>query len=191
LGADCIPHLSHASLEKLLLELSSASPVKTLADDVSKTVSEFIKSALGTLDDEQSGGLEDSLSCSSKTVPVIDLNSASSTAPQRATSENIVLNLEHDTPEMMYPPGKIIWVLSGQANESVSNANASGEKESVADLLELGWKIRRPANTMMNNDDSVRIAMHIDRDLFERFLLLPSMLDDHVPDKYLDVLQEL
>jgi len=191
LGADCIPHLSHASLEKLLLELSSASPVKTLADDVSKTVSEFIKSALGTLDDEQSGGLEDSLSCSSKTVPVIDLNSASSTAPQRATSENIVLNLEHDTPEMMYPPGKIIWVLSGQANESVSNANASDEKESVADLLELGWKTRRPANTIMNNDDIVRIAMHIDRDLFERILLLPSMLDDHVPDKYLDVLQEL
>ncbi len=191
LGADCIPHLSHASLEKLLLELSSASPVKTLADDVSKTVSEFIKNALGTLDDEQSGGLEDSLSCSSKTVPVIDLNSASSTAPHKATSANIVLNSEHDTPEMMYPPGKIIWVLSGQANESVSNANASDEKESVADLLEQGWTTRRPANTMTNNNASVRIAMHIDRDLFERILLLPSMLDDHIPDKYLDVLQEL
>eukprot|EP00889_Picochlorum_renovo_P007501 jgi/Picre1/34531/NNA_001999.t1 len=61
LGADCIPHLSHASLEKLLLELSSASPVKTLADDVSKTVSEFIKSALGTLDDEQPAVVEEGI----------------------------------------------------------------------------------------------------------------------------------
>ncbi|KAI8107869.1 hypothetical protein M9435_002896 [Picochlorum sp. BPE23] len=192
LGADCIPHLSHASLEKLLLELSSASPVKTLADDVSKTVSEFIKSALGTLDDEQPAVVEETSSCpNSKTVPVIDLNSSSSDTPENRQNRKIVLNSENDTPEMMYPPGKIIWILSEQAIESTSNARTVYDKESVADLLDQGWTTGIPSNTKANPNDSVRIAMHIDRDLFERILLLPSMLDDHVPDKYLDVLQEL
>lgn len=191
LGADCIPHLSHASLEKLLLELSSASPVKTLADDVSKTVSEFIKSALGTLDDEQSGAVEEASSHTNRTVPVIDLNSTSSTVPNM-TSNNIVLNTEPDTPEMMYPPGKIIWILSDeQSMGSVSKTNASQDKETLADLLDQGWTTGIQNNTIIDQNDRVRIAMHIDRDLFERILLLPSMLDDHVPDKYLDVLQEL
>jgi hypothetical protein len=155
LGSDPIPHLSHASLENLMAELSKASPVKKVAEDFSKTITQLWKSVLK--EEEEVAA----------TVQVIDENIAN-------TSE------EEQAPELMYPPGKILWILNEQGN--MDSFNLIWENEWSHDAL-------KEDNVDSNNVSKV---IQVDKSTFAgRILLLPSMFDDHLPDNYLQALKLL
>lgn len=156
LGSDPIPHLSHASLENLMTELSKASPVKKVAEDFSKTISQIWKSVYT----EEEGA-----------VRVIDENVG--TVPQ--TMED---SQEEET-QLMYPPGRILWIVREQ-----------GDVDSFNQMWESEWSSVTTGDNLESYCESK--VIQVDRHAFAgRILLLPSMFDDHLPDNYLQALKLL
>lgn len=160
LGSDPIPHLSHASLERLMVELSHASPVKKAAEDFSNTITNLWKSILKeNHSDENIGegqGQQDK---------VIDADEE-----------------EEQAPELMYPPGRILWILRGQNDMNLFNK-----------IWESEWSQGESDVPGMNMEPCIggKVIM-ADRNSFAgRILLLPSMFDDHLPDNYLHALKLL
>jgi hypothetical protein len=127
LGSDPIPHLSHASLENLMAELSEASPLKQGIDSIGQFWSSVISDLLGG-----NGG-------DSTTTATTTATTATAATASRATTEE---EAGGTAPEMMFPAGTILW-LDADGNLSFEFPFAG------------------------------------------RLLLVESMLDDHLPDRYL------
>lgn len=172
LGSDPIPHLSHASLENLLTELSKASPVKKAVDDFSKTISQIWK---GTLEKDEIAGERCTSGADEKSGVV----------------HPICQEDARGAPELMYPPGKILWIL-----------NDHGGMDSINRLWDSEWSYSNLncENDINKGEEAIRRmhsnraskVIHVDRGSFAgRILLLPSMFDDHLPDNYLDTLKLL
>lgn len=157
LGSDPVPHISHASLENLMAEFSKASPVKKAAEDFSKSITQLWKSVLQ--EEEQA----------TATLQLIDEN----LAQQEQESQE-------QAPELMYPPGRILWILNEQG--TMDSFNKMWENEWSHDVSE------RDTLELCQG----RRVIEVDRSTFAgRILLLPSMFDDHLPDNYLHALKLL
>ena len=128
LGSDPIPHLSHASLENLMTELSDASPLKQGVESIGLFWSSVMSDVFG-LDrgrpdiPDAKGGETDK-------------------GPGYGGADD-----EIDSREMMYPAGRVAWITA---------------------------------------DGSVSFEFPF----AGRLLLVESMLDDHLPDRYLDALKD-
>lgn len=157
LGCDPIPHLSHASLENLMAEFSKASPVRKAAEDLSKSITQLWKSVLQE---------EEHVAAS---LQVVDENVAGEEYE----------SLEQ-APEIMYPPGKILWIL-----------NKKGTMDSFNIIWDSEWSYDASKGDAVEFSHGSRV-IEVDRSTFAgRILLLPSMFDDHLPDNYLHALKLL
>lgn len=127
LGSDPIPHLSHASLENLMAELSDASPLKQGVESIGLFWS-------GVMND------------------VFGLNRGRTEVPEATGGEPAARSGDDQSGggsnirRMMFPAGRIAWIT---ADGSIS------------------FEFPCPG----------------------RLLLVESMLDDHLPDRYLDALK--
>lgn len=169
LGSDPIPHLSHASLEKLLLEMSAASPMKRAVEDFSKTITR-----LWSVNTEASI----SENIGTKTVEVITLGDDGQKPKEQPLQADTVAP-DKDSPEIMYPPGKLLWILCREDPVSMETVNSIWDKE---------WT---QSGELSQEDEGVSVVLEVDRNAFGRILVLPSMFDDHVPDNYLHALKSL
>eukprot|EP00890_Picochlorum_soloecismus_P001589 jgi/Picsp_1/2430/NSC_05890-R1_alpha beta-hydrolase len=269
LGSDPVPHLSYASVERLLLEMSSLSPVKRAAEDIGKRISQLIgitktPDTISTepveatkwkpLDDaridNQSQGLtevtehltdfdfEGSGGHKEKELEIIDFNKISTKLTNRdhprilrdePAMEKDVTVLEYvpeadgtlissalastgqkdknqnrdksDTnemmlgdPEVLYPPGKLLWILKDEGDSSTEaqmspTADEHGDNSLIsAAVADLPNNIETKAH---GSERKPSVVVEAHRETFERILFMPAMLDDHLPDRYLDALNEL
>jgi hypothetical protein len=169
LGSDPIPHLSHASLEKLLLEMSAASPMKRAAEDFSKNITR-----LWSVNTEATA----SENVETKTIEVITLGDDGHKQKEKPLHIDTAAQ-DKDSPEIMYPPGKLLWILCKEGAVSMEAVNSIWEKE---------WT---QTGEISQDDEGVSVVLEVDRNAFGRILVLPSMLDDHIPDNYLNALKSL
>lgn len=79
-------------------------------------------------------------------------------------------------PEMLYPPGRILWI--SPPDEEIDNGagTTSGEGEAVK---------------MEEASAKVHTVAEADRRSFQKILPLQGMVNDHLPDRYMEVLQQL
>jgi hypothetical protein len=266
LGSDPVPHLSYASVERLLLEMSSLSPVKKAAEDIGKRISQLIgitkspdivstdgveASRWKQLDDaridNQSQGLtevtehisgfsfEESGKHKEKELEIIDFNKTSADIAVRDQPKTEdeppmrkgVTVLEYvpeadgtlissavaatgvkgesnerdgsDTnqmmlgdPEVLYPPGKLLWILKDEGDSPAETQVSPMVNKCEGDDITVATGNESPGNIedeVKERKPSVVVEAH--RETFERILFMPAMLDDHLPDRYLDALNEL
>ena len=87
---------------------------------------------------------------------------------------------QEQAPELMYPPGRILWIL-----------NEQGTMDSFKKMLENEWSHDVSERDTLELCQGRRV-IEVDRSTFAgRILLLPSMFDDHLPDNYLHALKLL
>lgn len=265
LGSDPVPHLSYASVERLLLEMSSLSPVKKAAEDIGKRISQLIgitkppdtistehveASRWKPLDDarigHQSQGLtevsapltdvdsEGPSRSKKKELEIIDFNKISTNFTSKGhprngdgcAQEKAVTVLEYvpeadgtlissalankdvetgrdesDTnrvllgdPEVLYPPGKLLWILKDEGDsftepQMLPEAGGRGDDNQNSKETQESQKNIETSDNVSERKPSVVVEAH--RETFERILFMPAMLDDHLPDRYLDALNEL
>lgn len=153
LGSDPIPHLSHASLENLMDELSDASPLKQGMDTIGQFWSGVMSDLFGgtgeTGRDRNAGqthGTSDARGTSdaSRVGTKNGGNAEKGETPDRPVEASDA-HPSNDCRQIMYPAGKIVW-LTADGKTSFEFPFAG------------------------------------------RLLLVESMLDDHLPDRYLDAL---
>lgn len=294
LGSDPVPHLSYASVENLLLDMSKSSPVKKAAEDIGKRISKLIgitkepetvqhdmhsnreqyvwrpvetasrsnqatEGLGGVIAADFSGEKRKSHRDGGQQLDIIELKDtdnvrshpicdqdaesraarmlriveyipesdatliSSAQAQENCNVNNVEGSINSDSrtteshqkpgnPETLFPPGKLLWILceENSVNSQIDTHDSYDESvvdpDSVESLWETGWvgetqqeegitaaKSRHGTSSecRMNDKKSNSIVVIAERDAFERLFILPSMLEDHLPDRYLEALQDL
>lgn len=266
LGSDPVPHLSYASVENLLLEMSKASPVKKAAEELgnkfcdligiakkSDNVQEQFKEPKSSLWGSMGAAKEQA---SGKNIGLAELKSLAEKIPNKEKSDSIIKVIEapkfpepsarpsvnpeqkmlqvveyvpesdatlvssaqareHSrseknseiveqniagSPEILFPAGKILWILCNEGDldqpsttvDDIDNLWDASWQGLNAEGREVKENKKSPGMTeTKGKENGGSVVALANRDTFERILLLTSMLDDHLPDRYLDALQQL
>jgi hypothetical protein len=111
LGSDVVPHLSYASVENLLLEMSQCSPVRRVAEGISKKVGEALEKG-GRLFGGNNKGEDQNKATQ---IPVLDLSNVPPNEYQRMSAK-----------------------LTSREHTPTANANANGNAKTVPVIQETG-----------------------------------------------------
>ena len=127
---------------------------------------------------------------------------------QLTSSSASVLN--EGGPELLFPPGRILWIFppieeededqradqnpppKGQSAVNMDEAlNDSAKEKNDADDDDTKRDANNEQQQQTESLKAVSVVADADRETFERILLLPEMLTDHLPDTYLNAIQQM
>jgi hypothetical protein len=138
------------------------------------------------------------------------LATAAAEEQQQQQQSNNNSNYCTEGPETLYPPGRILWIFppdeeidtngndtdyggGGTTRNKNTNeggaVNMKGASDTVVDKEQQGSTDNTRSSS--KSTPKVCIVAEADRRSFEKILLLQEMVNDHLPDRYLEALQQL